>query len=191
MASQNPSSPFVSRAGIKLAAALDAFNIDPKGRVCADLGSHVGGFVDCLLQRGATRVHAVDTAYGTLAWKLRRDSRVVVHERTNALHFAPPEPVSLVTIDVGWTRQSLVLERAKLMLDPARPDSAIVTLIKPHYEAGPGRLDRGVLRDEWFEPVLQEVLQAIAALDLRVQAALESPLRGHGGNREILAHLTL
>ena len=191
MSSEPPSSPFVSRAGIKLAAALDGFNINPAGRICADLGSHVGGFVDCLLQRGAARVHSIDTSYGTLAWKLRRDPRVLVHERTNALHFDPQEPVSLVTIDTGWTRQSLVLEAVRRMLDVTRADSAVVTLIKPHYEAGPDRLERGVLRDEWFDVVLQDVLRSMSALGWRVQATLESPIRGHGGNREVLAHLTL
>jgi len=177
---------FVSRGGNKLAAALDTFQISPQGWVCADLGSHVGGFVDCLLHRGAARVHAVDTAYGTLAWKLRRDERVVVYERTNALHFVPPQPVSLVTIDVGWTKQRLILESARRML---QPNGEIVTLIKPHYEAGEDRLADGVLPDRAFTSVVDKVLKSLSELDLRVVDTLESPLRGHGGNREVLAHL--
>ena len=114
------SEPYVSRGGEKLAAALDRFGLDVTGLVCADLGSHVGGFVDCLLRRGAARVHSVDTAYGTLAWKLRRDSRVVVYERTNAMHVSLPEPVDLVTIDVGWTPQVRILPNVARLVTPAR-----------------------------------------------------------------------
>ena len=184
-----PGSPeFVSRSGHKLAAALDAFHVDPAGLVCADLGSHVGGFVDCLLQRGAALVHTVDTCYGTLAWKLRRDSRVTVHERTNALHFAPPQPVALVTIDVGWTRQMLILESARRML---QPDGAIITLIKPHYETPGDRLVNGVLSDAAVDPTVGAVLESVGDLGLRVVGQIESPLRGHAGNREVLAHLAL
>src|SRR5687767_8878918 len=103
---------YVSRGGLKLAAALDAFGIDPPGYVCADLGSNVGGFVDCLLQRGAKKVYAVDTGYGVLAYKLRIDPRVVVMERTNAMHVELPEVVDLITIDVAWTPQHRILPNA-------------------------------------------------------------------------------
>ena len=115
MGRQDPN-PYVSRSGDKLAAAPDRFSVDVAGLVCADLGSHIGGFVNCLLQRGATRVYAVDTAYGTLSFRLRKDPRVVVMERTNAMHVALPESVALVTIDVGWIPQAKVLphERANL-----------------------------------------------------------------------------
>src|SRR5678809_598758 len=101
---KNPS-PFVSRAGLKLEHALHHFGIDAQGFTCADLGSNTGGFVDCLLQRGAAKVYAVDTGYGVLEWKLRKDPRVVVMERTNAMHVVLPEPVEVVTIDVAWTKQ--------------------------------------------------------------------------------------
>src|SRR5712675_3605403 len=97
--------PFVSRAGQKLDHALTHFQLDVTGKTCADLGSNTGGFVDCLLQRGATRVYAIDTGYGALDWKLRKDPRVVVMERTNAMHVELPEKVQLVTIDVAWTKQ--------------------------------------------------------------------------------------
>src|SRR5436309_2115272 len=100
--------PFVSRAGQKLDHALDVFKIDVAGLTCADLGCNVGGFVDCLLQRGAAKVYAVDTGYGVLDWKLRKDARVIVMERTNAMHVALPERVTLVTIDVAWTRQQYI-----------------------------------------------------------------------------------
>ena len=107
---------YVSRGGLKLAAALEAFGVSPAGWVCADLGSNVGGFVDCLLRHGAERVYALDTGYGVLAYRLRRDPRVVVRERTNALHAVLPEPVDLVTIDVGWTPQEYILPAAVRML---------------------------------------------------------------------------
>src|SRR3954453_6397647 len=97
--------PFVSRGGLKLDHAIDAFGIVVRGRVCADLGSNSGGFTDCLLQHGAVKVFAIDTGYGNLDWKLRNDPRVVVMERTNAIHVRLPEPVDLVTIDVAWTKQ--------------------------------------------------------------------------------------
>jgi len=100
---------FVSRGGEKLAAALERFQVDVAGLVCIDLGSHVGGFVDCLLCRGAARVYAIDTCYGTLAWRLRRDPRVVALERTNAIHVVLPEAADLATVDVGWTRQAAVM----------------------------------------------------------------------------------
>jgi 23S rRNA (cytidine1920-2'-O)/16S rRNA (cytidine1409-2'-O)-methyltransferase len=177
---------FVSRGGRKLAAALDCFRIDVHGLICADLGSHVGGFVDCLLQRGAARVHSVDTAYGTLAWKLRKDPRVVVYERTNALHALFSEPVDLVTIDVGWTPQAKILPSAARAV---RPGGAMVSLIKPHYEADRAELIDGVLPDEATASVLERTLCAIRGLGFSVENTTASPLRGHGGNREYFAHL--
>ena len=107
--SDSPDSPFVSRAGLKLEHALQEFNFDVTDMSCADLGCNVGGFTDCLLQRGASNVFAVDTGYGTLAWKLRSDERVTTLERSNALHLEPPELVDLVVIDLGWTPQKLAL----------------------------------------------------------------------------------
>lgn len=175
---------YVSRGGEKLAAALDRFDVDPTERVCADLGSNVGGFVDCLLQRGARKVYAVDTAYGELAWKLRKDARVVVMERTNALHVDLPEPVSLVVIDVGWTRQRLILPQARGFLAQG---GEIVTLVKPHYEAPRNLLRRGVLDDRDVEPVVEGVLGELAEMGIKVADLMDSPLKGQGGNREMLA----
>jgi 23S rRNA (cytidine1920-2'-O)/16S rRNA (cytidine1409-2'-O)-methyltransferase len=146
----------------------------------------VGGFVDCLLRRGAVRVFAVDTAYGTLAWRLRRDPRVVVRERTNALHVELPEPVDLVTIDVGWTPQAKVLPHVATLLGPA---GRVITLIKAHYEAAKGQLVKGVLPDELHESVVGKVLERIALGGWVVRGICQSPLRGHGGNREVLALL--
>ena len=184
-------SGFVSRGGLKLAAALDAFELDVAGMTCTDLGSSVGGFTDCLLQRGAEKVYAVDTAYGLLAWKLRQDPRVVVVERTNVLHFDPlaSEGVDLVTLDLGWTPQARAIPAA-LKWKPRR----IVSLVKPQYEAPrpPGR--GGVLEAEEAERVALEVLGDMEAMGVAVQAHLRSPILGGGsrkggGNVEYLALL--
>src|SRR5215211_6983390 len=139
---------FVSRAGQKLEHALATFQLDVANKVCADLGSNTGGFVDCLLQRGAAKVYAIDTGYGALDWRLRKDGRVVVMERTNAMHAELPEPVSLVTIDVAWTRQRHILPAARRMV---RPDGSVVTLIKPHYEAERSQLKKGILPEDAVE----------------------------------------
>src|ERR1700676_2934171 len=122
--------PFVSRAGLKLDHALTAFALDVRALTCADLGSNTGGFVDCLLQRGAARVYAIDTGYGALDWKLRKDPRVIVMERTNAMHAELPEEEDLITLDASWTRQRHILPAARRM---AADDAIVVTLIKPHY----------------------------------------------------------
>ena len=179
--------PYVSRGGSKLAAALDRFGIDPDGWVCADLGSNVGGFVDCLLGHGAKRVYAVDTGYGALAYKLRIDPRVAVHERTNAMHVTLPEPADLVTIDTGWTRQAHVLPNAIKML---KPDGRIITLIKPHYEARPDQVRGGVLDPAAARSMLTEILDRIRAASPYVERVIESPITGHKGNIEFLALLS-
>ncbi len=181
-----PEKPFVSRGGEKLDHALTELAVDVSDLVCADLGSHVGGFVDCLLRRGAAKVYSIDTSYGTLAWTLRRDPRVIVMERTNALHAKLPECVDLVTIDVGWTKQSKVLETAAAML---RSGGRVVTLIKPHYEARPDQLVGGVLPVDVAAAVVDDVLRDVAAAGWDVEASCESPIAGHGGNREWFARL--
>ena len=173
--------PYVSRAGLKLAAAIDKFEVDVAGTVCCDFGSHTGGFVDCLPQRGAARVHAVEPGYGVLDYKLRQDARVVVHERTNALKFDCPEPCDLITIDVGWTQQRLILPAARRCLKPA---GRVLTLIKPHYEAPKEWLTNGVLRADRLDNVLATCRADITQLGWQVLAEIESPLRGHGGNVE-------
>ncbi len=175
--------PFVSRGGEKLAAALDAFGLAPAGMICADLGCNVGGFTDCLLQRGAKRVYAVDTGYGELAWKLRKDPRVVVMERTNALHVELPEAVELVTIDVAWTRQHLILPAAARLLSP---DGLIVTLIKPHYEADRAALRGGVLPEECLPDALDAVRGRLAKTGMVIEQMIASPITGRKGNREYL-----
>jgi 23S rRNA (cytidine1920-2'-O)/16S rRNA (cytidine1409-2'-O)-methyltransferase len=174
---------FVSRGGAKLAAALDAFEVSPAGWICADFGSHVGGFVDCLLQRGAARVYAVDPGYGVLDYRLRKDPRVVVCERTNALTYATPEPCDLVTIDVGWTQQRLVLPAARRCLKPA---GRVITLIKPQYEAPHAQLRHGVLPAEFWPAVRAQLVIDVTELGWTLAGEADSPLTGHGGNREYL-----
>jgi 23S rRNA (cytidine1920-2'-O)/16S rRNA (cytidine1409-2'-O)-methyltransferase len=182
--------PFVSRAGAKLEHALAEFHIDVHGLICADLGSNVGGFVDCLLQGGAAKIYSVDTGYGVLDWKLRNDPRIVVMERTNAMHAVLPEPVDLVTIDVAWTRQRNILPAAKKMLRQEGEGGKIVTLIKPHYEADKRWLRGGVLLAEHLQTVLDQVSQDFAKAGLKLHGITKSPILGSKGNAEFLAYLT-
>jgi 23S rRNA (cytidine1920-2'-O)/16S rRNA (cytidine1409-2'-O)-methyltransferase len=184
---KDPENPFVSRGGLKMVAALEAFALDIAGFTCADLGCNVGGFTDCLLQRGAAKVFAVDTGYGALAWKLRSDPRVVVMERTNAMHCEVPPglAIDLVVIDLAWTKQKHAIAAA-LRWKPRR----IVTLIKPHYESG----TQGVLDDAEAERVTARVLSEMPSLGVTVLGHVASPLRGgagkgKAGNLESLALL--
>jgi 23S rRNA (cytidine1920-2'-O)/16S rRNA (cytidine1409-2'-O)-methyltransferase len=177
---------FASRAGAKLDHALNAFAIDARDLTCADLGCSTGGFTDCLLQRGARRVYAVDTGYGVLDWRLRKDARVVVMERTNAMHVVLPEPVSLVTIDVAWTKQRYILPSAQRLMTLR---GEIVTLIKPHYEAERSLLRNGLLPPDQLSAVIARVGQEIRALGLEIKGMVDSPIKGSGGNAEVLAWL--
>ena len=179
-------SQFVSRAGQKLDHALTTFGLDVAGAVCADLGSNTGGFVDVLLQRGAAKVYAIDTGYGVLEWKLRKDPRVVVMERTNAMHATLPEKVGVVTIDVAWTKQKHILPAARKMI---RDDGFCVTLIKPHYEAEASFVRNGVLPEEKVDGVVEEVKQQIVPTGFSVEGVVRSPIKGAKGNIEVLALL--
>ncbi len=175
---------YVGRGGEKLAWALAHFAVEPAGRICCDLGSNVGGFVDALLQAGAERVHSVDTSYGTLAWTLRTDPRVVVHERTNALFVELPEKVDLVTSDVGWTRQEKVLPHAAGLL---RPGGFILSLLKPQYEAEKSEIQRGSGRvaDAALPRIVAQVRAAAEGLGVPVRGPDQSPfLGGKGKNPE-------
>src|SRR3954467_11933474 len=180
-------SEFVSRAGQKLEHALVKFSIDVTGQVCADLGSNVGGFVDCLLQRGAAKGYAVEKGYGVLDWKLRKDPRVVVMERTNAMHVELPEPVDLVTIDVAWTKQRNILPAARRIV---RGEGSVVSLIKPHYEADATLLRKGILPEEHLQSVLELVKKDVANAGFSLPNTTPSPIKGAKGNTEILAWLT-
>jgi 23S rRNA (cytidine1920-2'-O)/16S rRNA (cytidine1409-2'-O)-methyltransferase len=181
---------FFSRAGQNLEAAITTLRIDCTNLVAADLGCNVGGFTDCLLQHGVARAYAVDTGYGTLAWKLRKDPRVVVMERVNALHVTLPEPVNLITIDVAWTRQDKILPKAAQLLAPA---GRVLTLIKPHYEsdraAAPGPRRHGVLDEHAAITTLNCIADEIEAGGWHIDGIVKSPLIGQGGNIEFIAHL--
>jgi 23S rRNA (cytidine1920-2'-O)/16S rRNA (cytidine1409-2'-O)-methyltransferase len=180
--------PYASRGGLKLAAALDAFAPEVDGRVVADVGASTGGFTDCLLQRGAARVYAIDVGYGQLAWKLRQDPRVVVMDRTNARYLeCLPESVDLVTIDVSFISLRLILPVAAGWL---RLGGQIVALIKPQFEAGRQQVGKGgVVRDPAVHRVVLEELAGWASKrGLELVGLIRSPITGPAGNVEFLAH---
>ncbi|MFI5227096.1 MAG: TlyA family RNA methyltransferase [Candidatus Limnocylindrales bacterium] len=184
--------PYVSRGGHKLAAALDAFDIDPDGLVCLDVGASTGGFTDVLLQRGASRVYALDVGRGQLAEQLRADPRVVSMERTNARTLGPrvlPEPVSLAVVDVAFISLDKVLGPVAGCFDRSR-SGRIVPLVKPQFEAGKGRTDHGVVRDPAVHrEVLERVSGVAVAAGLAVRGLIASPVLGPDGNREFLLDL--
>jgi 23S rRNA (cytidine1920-2'-O)/16S rRNA (cytidine1409-2'-O)-methyltransferase len=185
---------YVSRGGHKLEHALRHFQVDVTGLTALDLGASTGGFTDCLLQHGAARVFAVDVGRGQLAWKLRRDQRVVVMEKTNARHLTasqmPPPfaPADVAVIDCSFISLRNILPAAIALL---RPDGKIIALIKPQFEAGKTEADkgRGVIRDpSVHERVLAELREFVQAQPgLRWRDAAESPLLGPAGNKEFLA----
>jgi 23S rRNA (cytidine1920-2'-O)/16S rRNA (cytidine1409-2'-O)-methyltransferase len=183
---------FVSRSGGKLAAALEAFHIDPKGTIGLDVGCSTGGFTDCLLQRGATRIYAVDVGYGQFEWKLRQDPRVVLLERTNIRYLdrtAVPEPVDLAVIDVSFISLTIVLPAVINLLNRC---AIVVALVKPQFEVGKGQVGRGgVVRDDaQRETVTEKVIAYAAHLGLHLKGVLDSPVIGRKGNREILVAFT-
>lgn len=183
------SKQFVSRGGLKLQHALDSFQIDVKDKVVLDVGSSTGGFVDCLLQNGAAKVYALDTAYGELAWKLRNDPKVIVMERTNILHLEElPEPVELITIDAGWTKLGLVLKAIKRLL---KEGGQVIALLKPHYEAEKTDLIKGVLKEEKLGQVKQQVKDQAGELGFEVIKDIKSPILGGGRNIEFLLLLNV
>jgi 23S rRNA (cytidine1920-2'-O)/16S rRNA (cytidine1409-2'-O)-methyltransferase len=185
-----PDHPWVSRGGVKLAAALDAFGIDPAGKACLDVGASTGGFTDVLLTRGAARVVALDVGHGQLDWKLRNDPRVDVREGVNARTLAPeevPGPFDVVTVDVSFISLRLVLP-ALVPLLAAGGD--LVALVKPQFEAGRREVGKGgVVRDpDVREAAVAGVIEAAAALGLACLGRLPSPILGPAGNREELVH---
>lgn len=183
--------PYVSRGGHKLAAALDAFGLDPAGRTCLDVGASTGGFTDVLLQRGAARVYAIDVGRGQLAEPLRADPRVVSMERTNARTICAttlPEPVSLAVIDVSFISLRLVLGPVASAL--GSPGGDIVALVKPQFEAGRSRVHGGVVRDPAVHrSTVEAVVAAAEGAGLAAVDAVASPILGPEGNREFLLHL--
>jgi 23S rRNA (cytidine1920-2'-O)/16S rRNA (cytidine1409-2'-O)-methyltransferase len=184
---------YVSRAGEKLAGVLDAMCVDPAGWVCADFGCNVGGFTDCLIQRGAAKVYAVDTGYGALAWTMRQHERVEVMERTNVLHCDVPEAVDLVVIDVGWTPQKKVIPIAAKWI---KPGGRIVSLLKPTFEYDKlhpteHRDKRVPLTAEQTQDVIDAVVAGLAEIGFVPKQIVESSLLGKGGNHEYLLEFVL
>jgi 23S rRNA (cytidine1920-2'-O)/16S rRNA (cytidine1409-2'-O)-methyltransferase len=190
---------FVSRGGEKLEAALEAFKIDVSGLICADLGASTGGFTDCLLQRGAAKVYALDVGKGILHWKLRNDPRVVVMEETNARYVESlPQPVALVTVDASFISLKILLPVVKRWMWPSlltplpQGEGNIIALIKPQFEAGKKDVARGdgVIRDpEIHKQVLLDILGFAQKEGLQVRGLIKSPLLGPKGNAEFLVWL--
>ena len=185
--------PYVSRGGLKLEKALRDFGVDPAGFVCSDSGASTGGFTDCLLQKGAAKVFAIDVGYGQLAWKVRNDPRVVCMERTNIRYVTPEdlgEPLDLSVVDVSFISLKIVLPAIRALL---KPTGQVLCLIKPQFEAGKEKVGKkGVVRDP---AVHLEVLERFAALakelGFTIRGLTFSPVKGPEGNIEFLGHLSL
>ena len=185
--------PYVSRGGLKLEKALRNFGVDPTGYVCSDSGASTGGFTDCLLQQGASKVFAIDVGYGQLALKIRNDPRVVVMERTNIRYVTLEdlgEPLDLSVIDVSFISLGLVLPVVKTLL---KPTGQVLCLIKPQFEAGKDKVGKkGVVRDPAVhEEVLQNFISLAKSLDFTIRNLTFSPVKGPEGNIEFLAHLSM
>jgi 23S rRNA (cytidine1920-2'-O)/16S rRNA (cytidine1409-2'-O)-methyltransferase len=181
---------YVSRAGLKLEAALDHFGVDPKGKTCLDIGASTGGFSDCLLQRGAARVFAVDAGTNQLDWKLRQNPRVAVMEKTNARYLGFDQIgtfVTLVTMDVSFISSTLILPALPALLEKG---ADLLVLVKPQFEVGPGQVGKGgIVRDpRLHEEAISRVAQKTADLGFSELGRVESVLPGAEGNREFFLH---
>ncbi len=175
---------YASRAGDKLEAALQKFEVPVTGCVCADFGSSTGGFVDCLLQFGAKKVYAVETGYGVLDWKLRSNPQVVVMERKNAMHVELLEKVDLITIDTSWSKLDHIIPNA---LRNLKDNGRIIALVKPHYEAEQSMLRKGTLPEEHISEVVDAVKEKLRGVGVVILNEIESPiLGGKGKNKEFL-----
>ena len=185
--------PYVSRGGLKLEKALRDFGVDPTGYVCSDSGASTGGFTDCLLQQGASKVFAIDVGYGQLDWKIRSDPRVVVMERTNVRYVTPEqlgEPLDLSVVDVSFISLKIVLPVIKTFL---KTTGQVLCLIKPQFEAGKDKVGKkGVVREpETHKEVLDDFVALANELDFKILGLTFSPMKGPEGNIEFLGHLTL
>jgi 23S rRNA (cytidine1920-2'-O)/16S rRNA (cytidine1409-2'-O)-methyltransferase len=186
--------PYVSRGGLKLEKALRDFGVDPTGFVCSDSGASTGGFTDCLLQQGASKVFAIDVGYGQLDWKIRSDPRVVVMERTNVRYVTPEqlgEPLDLSVVDVSFISLRIVLPVIKTFLK--ENNGQVLCLIKPQFEAGKEKVGKkGVVRDpNVHKEVLDDFVALTKEIDFKILGLTFSPVKGPEGNIEFLAHLTL
>ncbi|OGF26335.1 hypothetical protein A2303_04025 [Candidatus Falkowbacteria bacterium RIFOXYB2_FULL_47_14] len=171
---------YVGRGALKLKHALEHFRVDVRDKTAADLGCSTGGFTEVLLEKGARKVYAVDTAYGQLDWKLRKDDRVAVMERTNALHAELEEKVDLVVIDAGWTAQKLIIPKAMELL---KAQGDIISLVKPHYEAKRyGLVFKGKkLTAEESRRILESVLEDLEKAGFKINLYTTSPVTGEKG----------
>ena len=181
--------PFVSRGGLKLAAALDHFGIEAANKICLDIGASTGGFTDCLLQRGAARVVAIDVGRGQLDWKLRQDGRVESRENVNARYLSPDDFTDLfeiVTADVSFISLSKILPVVPPLV---RKPASVIALIKPQFEVGREEVGKGgIVRDEAAQKrVVEEITSFAAGLGMRLVGVIGSPILGADGNREFLA----
>lgn len=183
---------YASQGGLKLEAALGAFQIDPADKACLDVGASTGGFTDCLLQHGARKVYAVDVGTGQLAWKLRNDKRVINIEDFNARYLKPVdigEPIDLATVDVAFISLKLILPPVAAIV---RPEGAIIALVKPQFEAGKAQVGRGgVVRDPEIHRTVIEGIARFAQSELKLspQAAISSPIKGPAGNIEFFLYM--
>jgi 23S rRNA (cytidine1920-2'-O)/16S rRNA (cytidine1409-2'-O)-methyltransferase len=182
--------PYVSRGGLKLEGALREFKISVEGKTALDVGASTGGFTDCLLQHGAKKVYAVDVGYGQLAWKLRRDPRIITIERVNIRDIASsliPEPIDTVVIDVSFISLEKVIPSVLKFL---KPDSELIALIKPQFEVGKGQVGKGgIVRDEAARSAaVDRVTDFISGLGLVVKGVMPSPITGQDGNVEFLIY---
>ena len=186
--------PYVSRGGLKLEKALRDFGVKPEGYVCSDSGASTGGFTDCLLQQGASKVFAIDVGYGQLDWKIRSDPRVVVMERTNIRYVTAEdlgELLDLSVVDVSFISLKIVLPAIKQLLKPNQ--GQVLCLIKPQFEAGKEKVGKkGVVREpEIHKEVLDQFVSLANELNFRILGLTFSPVKGPEGNIEFLGHLTL
>ena len=186
--------PYVSRGGLKLEKALRDFGVDPTGFVCSDSGCSTGGFTDCLLQQGASKVFAIDVGYGELNWKIRNDPRVVVMERTNIRYVTPEdigEPLDLSVIDVSFISLRIVLPAIRNLLKEG--EGQVLCLIKPQFEAGRENVGKnGVIREPSIhKEVLDNFVALAKELNFTILGLTFSPVKGPAGNIEFLGHLTL
>ncbi|MGB8467754.1 MAG: TlyA family RNA methyltransferase [Candidatus Babeliales bacterium] len=182
--------PYVSRAGIKLAAVLDHFHLAPEGMVCMDAGLSTGGFTDCLLQRGAKKVYGIDVGYGQVHEKIRADKRVVVMEKTNLRHVtALPEPIDMVTLDLSFISVLKVIDAVRQVL---KKNGTLIVLIKPQFEATKKDVGAGGIVSDTtvHERVIQEVVSGLTAKGFSCNGVIPSPIEGTMGNKEFLAYFT-
>lgn len=178
---------FVSRAGHKLQHALSEFKLSIRDLICADFGCNLGGFTDCLLQNGARMIYSVDTSKNCLEWNLRNNPKVIVLEKTNAMHVELPEKVDLISSDVAWTKQDKILPSIYKNL---KDGGLAITLIKPHYEAERIELHKGKVKEEFLEEIIERIKLKFEENNFTLLNLTESPITGrYGKNTEYLALL--